>query len=122
TARAQLTRLESDAEAAGAAAEAAVRAEQEARQALQALELAETGRRLRESLAAGHKQLAMAEELEGRRLAALATVASNPVDANAIARLEALSARLREAQARRDAAAVRLQLRPQYGGGAEIDG
>lgn len=122
TARAQLTRLESDAEAAGAAAEAAVRAEQEARQALQALELAETGRRLRESLAAGHKQLAMAEELEGRRLAALATVASNPIDANAIARLEALSARLREAQARRDAAAVRLQLRPQYGGGAEIDG
>lgn len=122
TARGQLMRLDSEAEAARVAAEAAVRAEQEARQMLQSLETAESGRRLRESLAAGRKQLATAEALEAKRLAALATAAANPVDADAIARLEAVSATLRDAQARRDAVGVRLQLSPQYGGGAEIDG
>lgn len=99
-----------------------VAAERSARDALVELEAADTARGLREFIARGQQQLAAAEDLERRRLDVAAIIAAVRVDANAMQRLEHLAAKITEARARRDAASVRLRLRPQFGGAAEIEG
>ena len=100
----------------------AVAAEQAARQALSKLEAADKAQRLRDVVAKGMQQLAAAEDLERKRLEAAAIVSAVKVDADAMQRLETLAAAIAKAKSRLDAASVRLQLRPQFGGAAEIDG
>ena len=119
---ARLDRLQATADLARDNVAMAVTAEQAARQILSRLEAAESARHLRDFVARGQLQLAAAEDLERRRLEAAAVVAAARVDAAAMQRLEKLAAAITEAQSRLDAASVRLRLRPQFGGAAEIEG
>lgn len=117
-----LTRADAGAEAARAAAEEAMRAEQAAAQASQALQSADAARRLRNRATAGSQQLAAAEDFERKRLDALAVIAANAIDVGAVAKLDELATALRDATSRLESAGVRLELRPQFGGAAEVDG
>lgn len=120
--RAFLTRASAEAEAAQAALQEALRAQQAAATALQALQAADAARRVRHGVAAGNQQLAAAEDFERKRLDALAVIAANAIDAGAVAKLDELATALRDATSRLEAAGVRLEFRPQFGGAAEVDG
>jgi energy-coupling factor transporter ATP-binding protein EcfA2 len=121
-ARGRLERLQSAGHVARNSDTKAVADEQAARQALAKLQAADKARRLREFVARGQQMLTAAEDLERSRLEATALLAAIKVDADAMARLETLAAAIAEAKSRLEAASVRLQLRPQFGGAAEVDG
>lgn len=121
-ARARLDQLQLAVDVARHRGKAAVAAELAARQTLSKLEAADKARRLRDVIATGQQQLAAAEGLHRSRLDAAAVVAAAKVDGSAMQRLESFAAAIGEARSRLEAAGVRLHLRPQFGGAAEIDG
>jgi len=120
-ARALTERIRVATEAAQSEADCADESARKAAARVQQLETAEIARQLRGAVEQARQRLASAEAAESKRLAAAAVAATAKIGVEDVRRLDALATALAEAQARVETASVRLTMRPEFGGSAQVD-